>query len=50
MEIRWTPGDDLQRAIRLAFNESPREEIYRIDVDRDGIKAYFKIRNVTQGG
>jgi len=32
---------DLQEAIRRAFNESPREEIVELVIDRDGIKAVF---------
>lgn len=32
----------LQEAIRRAFRESPRETITRIDVTRDGIRAYFE--------
>lgn len=37
----WS-NDDLQAAIRKAFNESPRERIIRIDITRDGIRAYFE--------
>jgi hypothetical protein len=32
-------------AIVRSFSTSPREQVYRIDIERDGIKAYFKPRN-----
>lgn len=35
---------DLQAAIRQAFNESPREQIVEIVIERDGIKAVFETR------
>ena len=35
---------DLQEAIRRAFNESPREQIVEIIIERDGIKAVFEPR------
>lgn len=42
--VRWT-SRELQDAIRHAFHESPREQIVRIDIERDGITAYFEKRN-----
>lgn len=38
-------NSDLQAAIRKAFNESPREQIVKIEIDRQGIKAFFETRN-----
>jgi len=35
----------LQDAIRMAFQKSPREQIIKIDVTREGIRAYFEPRN-----
>ena len=35
---------DLQAAIRKAFNESERENIVEIVIDRQGIKALFETR------
>lgn len=32
-------------AIRQAFNESPREVITRIVIERDGITAFFETKN-----
>ena len=42
--LHWENAD-LQAAIRRAFNESPRETIVQIDIDRYGIKAYFDKKN-----
>ncbi len=42
--IRWT-SNDFQNAIRQAFHESPCEYIVRIDIERDGITAYFEKKN-----
>jgi hypothetical protein len=39
---------DLQDAIRKAFNESPRETIVEIIVERSGIKAVFEPKNVSR--
>lgn len=33
-----------KKAIRELFNESERENITRIDIDRHGIMAYFETR------
>lgn len=33
---------ELKEAIRKAFNESPRERITEIVIERDGIKAVFE--------
>jgi hypothetical protein len=35
---------ELQAAIRLAFRESPQEDIVEIIIERDGIKAVFETR------
>lgn len=35
---------DVQDAIRRAFNESPREEIVELVIERAGIKAVFETR------
>lgn len=35
-------NEDLQAAIRRAFNESPRERIVEIEIDQNGIKAKFE--------
>lgn len=60
MKINWCPGDyspsgvvsfaswdhiDLQAAIRRAFNESPRERIVEIIIEREGIKAVFETKS-----
>lgn len=37
-------NQDLQAAIRLAFRESPREDIVELVIERDGIKAVFETR------
>ena len=42
--ITWT-NQDFQKAIRQMFNESPRELITEIRIERDGIKAKFAKRN-----
>lgn len=61
MEIRFNPNDavagtcsfaawsshDLQNALRQAFHESPRGELYQIDVTPEGLRAYFVTRNAT---
>lgn len=62
IKIDWCPSEsgggvcsftswenrDLQEAIRRAFNESPRERIVRIEIDRHGIKAFFEPSNVSR--
>ena len=42
----WT-NTELQAAFRQAFNESPRERIVEIIVEREGIKAVFEPKNTT---
>ena len=40
----WS-NPEIQDAIRKAFNESEREEIVEIVIDRQGIKAKFETRS-----
>jgi len=63
MEVKWCPqesgsgvcsfaawhNEDLQNAIRKAFNTSPREELVAIEIDRHGIKAFFEPLNRVTG-
>jgi len=39
---------DLQEALRKAFNESPREQITEIWINRDGIKAVFESKDACK--
>jgi hypothetical protein len=64
MKVAWCPSEnerasgvasyaswenpDLQAAIEKAFNTSPRETITRVEINRDGIKAFFETKNACR--
>jgi hypothetical protein len=40
---------EFQKAVRQMFNESPREQITEIRIERDGIKAKFESKYPAAG-